>query len=625
MTLAKDPYGWLEELESKKVVKWISKENKRTRKFLKETAEKLRPRIEKYYSLPYLIDAKTTEKGYYLLLRDKDQFKIKLIYRTGEVKELVNSKSLGENIVIKYIFASKSGDRLAYSYSISGSDEGIVDIIDPETLELIDRLKGVIFDLVWIDKDKYYYAKFYRKEKTPDGIEPPTDRIFLRENGKDEMVFGEGVQTSYFISIKPSTNYEKALLTISYGWTRSTIYGGDLANPSSWSKIYGNGDFIASPIDYVDDKYFILSFEDEGYGKIISLNEYGEKKIIVEEINYPLINAVIVNGKILSNYLINASSKIKIYNLNGEILSTIDFDEPGTVSCLYSIGSEAIFKYESFSTPYKLYSMINGGLKVIDSCEIQDNYIVDEAWTKSKDGTRIHMFIFKRKDVEMNKVLIYGYGGFSISLTPKYTPYIMPFIEDGGTYVVTNIRGGSEFGEKWHRMGMREHKQNVFDDFIACIEYFKNRGAKVVAIGRSNGGLLVAAVLTQRPELLDGAIIGYPVIDMLRYHKYYIGKAWIPEYGNPENPEDRRFLIKYSPYHNIRKAKYPPILIYTGLHDDRVHPAHAFKFTVKLEEVKAPVYLRVETESGHAGATPQTKINEEADILAFIYRVLDLS
>jgi prolyl oligopeptidase len=183
---------------------------------------------------------------------------------------------------------------------------------------------------------------------------------------------------------------------------------------------------------------------------------------------------------------------------------------------------------------------------------------------------------------------------------------------------MANLRGGSEYGEKWHRAGMRENKQNVFDDFIAVLEKLKNEGYKVAAWVRSNGGLLVSATLVQRPDVMDAAIIGYPVIDMLRFHKLYIGRVWIPEYGNPDNPEDREFLERYSPYHNVKKQNYPPIMIYTGLHDDRVHPAHALKFFMKLKELNAPVYLRVETKSGHMGASPETRIRELADMLSFV-------
>ncbi|MCR6668557.1 MAG: prolyl oligopeptidase family serine peptidase, partial [archaeon YNP-WB-040] len=243
---------------------------------------------------------------------------------------------------------------------------------------------------------------------------------------------------------------------------------------------------------------------------------------------------------------------------------------------------------------------------------------------ESKDSTKIHAFKVQNKNKKSNFVFAYGYGGFRISLTPRFHTHVIPFIEDGGIFVVANLRGGGEYGEKWHRAGMRENKQNVFNDFIAVLEHLKKEGAKIVAYGVSNGGLLVGAILTQRPDLIDGAIIGYPVLDMLRFDKLYIGRTWVTEYGDPENPKDKEYLVKYSPYHNIKKRGYPPVMIFTGLYDDRVHPAHALKFAAKLEEIGAPYLLRVERKSGHSGATPQTKIEEYSDIMAFVYHTFKM-
>lgn len=620
-----DPYSWFEDLENPKVLDWISNENKRLRESLGDLPLRLEPRIAKYYTIPTVNQFIVTDKGYFLLVREKDSFKIKLLSREGEYINLVDSKDLDKEIVIKMIYASRDGRRLAFSFSQAGADEGVLRIVDVDSMEMLDELKGSIFNIVWLTGDKYYYARFYRKHKTPDGVEPPAERLFLRENGSDEMVFGEGLPTSHFVSLSPSTDYTHALLMVSYGWTRSSIYGGLLDKPESWRKIYGDGDFISRPIDYINNIYLIMSFEGNGFGKILSISDNGDKKVIVDEDVFPLRNAVTLKDKIIASYLVHASSTLRIFNLNGDFISEIKFDTPGTVNSLISNGKEVVFIYNSFFTPYRLYQLKDAKLKVLDSKDIKDNFTVEEVWTTSKDGTKIHMFIVRRMNVKPSKVLIYGYGGFSIAITPRFFPEIILFLEDGGTFAITNLRGGSEYGEKWHRAGMRENKQNVFDDFIACISYFKNLGSKVVAIGRSNGGLLVSAVLTQRPDLLDGAVIGYPVIDMMRFHKLYIGKAWVPEYGNPEDLKDREFLIKYSPYHNVRAVKYPPTLIFTGLHDDRVHPAHAFKFAAKLKEVNAPVLIRTETVSGHAGATPKVKIKELADILAFIYQVLGIN
>mgnify|MGYP003877368305 CR=1 FL=1 len=627
MSRISDPYIWMENLTDPRLKEWISNQNDKTRKFLEKLPEELEPRIAKYFKIPYIQTVTVTKKGYFFLIQEEETQKIKLRTRNGEILQLVDAKELGKDVVLKYYFdVSKNGERLAYYFSIGGSDEGITRIIDVNSGEVIDELKGVIGSIVWIDIEKYYYVKLFRVEETPDGVRPPTSRIFLRENDTDEMVFGEGLPTAYFVGIRPSNDYSKALVTVSYGWKESTVYGGDLKDPQSWKQIFKGEDFPVYPIDYVGNEYLISSYDGEGFGKIIAVDNSGKTRLVIKEWEYPLQNAVVVKDKILAHYLVHASSRIKIFNLYGKELREIKFEIPGTIRSLNSNGEEAVFKYESFWIPYRIYSLTLDKTKLMDSMELKDDYIIEEDFTTSHDGAKIHLFIVRRRNSDIKKVLIFGYGGFRIPITPSYTAYVIPFIEDGGVYAIANIRGGIEYGEKWHKEGMREKKQNVFDDFIAAIQYFKKKGAKVVAIGRSNGGLLVGAVLTQRPELLDGAVIGYPVLDMLRFHKLYVGKAWVPEYGNPDNPSDAEFLIKYSPYHNIREdKKYPPTLVYTGLYDDRVHPAHAFKFVAKLGEVGAPIFLRVETTSGHAGATPKIRIREYSDIMAFVYKILGLA
>ena len=325
------------------------------------------------------------------------------------------------------------------------------------------------------------------------------------------------------------------------------------------------------------------------------------------------------------HYIINAASRLKIYGLKGEFIKEIYIDPPGTLSNFNRFENELIFKYESFYIPYRVYKLDGWNLKlhILDEERVPDNYIIEDRWVKSYDGTSIHFFIFRKGDAELKNVIAYGYGGFGLGLTPRFYPHIIPLIEDGFVFTVANIRGGDEFGESWHKAGMRSNKNNVFKDFIAVIQYFKDMGSKVVAYGSSNGGLLVGGVLTIDPSLLDGAVIGYPVLDMLRFHKLYIGRAWIPEYGDPENPEDLEYLIKYSPYHNIREMGYPPTLVYTGLYDDRVHPSHAFKFVAKLKDHNAPVYLRTEKLSGHMGASPEVKVRELSEVVSFIYKVFE--
>jgi prolyl oligopeptidase len=555
-------------------------------------------------------------------MRDGKNFKLNMITPDGCTAELVRSDKLGKDAVLQQFQVSNEGDQFSFAYSLGGSDEGIFRMINTQTGEVLDELKGMIGSVAWLGKERYFYERFYAKEKTPDGISPPTARILLRENGKDEMVFGKGIPTSYFVSIKTSSTNSKCLLTVSFGWTKSDVYAGKLERPESWRLLYGKGDYIARPIDYIHGGYLVSSFDRGGMGRVLALNDRKETKEIVGEQEYPLQEAVVAGNRIVASYLADASSIIRIFSLDGKKLDEIKPQPPGSIASLDSDGTKSIFAYQSFLIPYRIYVLQSDELTILDSNEIKGDFHVEELWTKSKDSTRIHMFKTERRGKSQGKALVWGYGGFGIALTPSYFPYVIPFLEDGGTFVTVNLRGGTEFGEKWHREGMREKKQNVFDDFTAALETLKGKNSKTVGFGVSNGGLLIGTVMTQHPELLDGALIGYPVLDMLRFHKLHIGKAWVPEYGNPDDSEDAKFLTKYSPYHNVTRREYPSVMLYTGLHDDRVHPAHAFKFAAKLEENGAHPLLRVEMQSGHSGATPTTKAKEYSEIMAFVYRTL---
>jgi prolyl oligopeptidase len=622
MAESSDSYTWLEKLDDPGVARWYSKRSLATKELLSSVSKKLQNRIKKYYAFPYVLFVKTRPNGHFVLLRDRHQFKLNLIDSKGDVNELVNSAELGKDVVLQQFYASAKGDIVAFTYSFGGSDEGILKVMKTESREKLDEMKGMFSDLVWLNEKKYYYGRFYQKEKTPDGVGPPAMRIVLREDGTDQMVFGKGVPTSYSISLKNSVGSSKALLTVAYGWTKSDVYAGRIEKTESWSMIYGKGGFIAWPIDFVDGRFYLASFDRKGMGRILAMNEKREAVEIVGEQPYPLQEVVIAKDRIVATYLVDASSTIRTFGIDGKKHRETEPEQAGTISSLDSDGDKCVFTYESFLVPYRIYCLENDNLAIIDSKEIPGDFAIENVWVKSKDSTKIHAFKVHRKGKRENRVLAWGYGGFAISATPRYFPHVIPFLEDNGTFVVANLRGGTEYGEEWHRKGMREKKQHVFDDFTAVLEHFRKKGSKIIAFGVSNGGLLVGAILTQHPELIDGALIGYPVLDMLRFHNLHIGKAWVPEYGDPDNPKDREFLQKYSPYHNIVNRSYPPVMLYTGAHDDRVHPAHAYKFAAKLEEIGASPLLRVETKSGHSGATAATKTKEYSDVMAFVYRTL---
>ncbi len=621
-----DPHLWLENLENPKVIDWATVRDAETRSALAPISNSLRSRIAAYYSIPVVISLKASRRGVFALTREEGAYKVKLIHRDGSFQGLMDSRDLGDDILIKYVHPDPDGDRYALNYSYAGSDKGYTDLMDTDSGEQFDRLEGVTNDVTWLDDDRFYSVRSYRETATPDGVKPPTSRVFLRDGGQDEMVYGSGVPTSHGLSMGESLHSEKALLVMSYGWHRSTAIAGELASPDSWEKIYGGNDFLAYPIDRVRGKYLVASFEGNGWGQVLSIDDAGSVETVLGEGKEVLQGVISTADNLVSIYMVDASSIVRRHDLEGHLIDQFDFEAPGSVSSLTTDGSDFFFKYQSFTTPHRVYRLGEDGLNLLTSEDAPGDFDINDLWSTSKDGTRVHSFLVKKKGVKPVKALLYGYGGFSIPLTPVYFPSAIPLLEDGGAFIYANLRGGTENGEEWHRAGMRDRKQNVFDDFISVIEKLREEGSTVVVTGRSNGGLLVGATMTQRPEILDGAVIGYPVLDMARFHELLIGKAWVPEYGNPEDPKDVEFLSRYSPYHNVRRGTgYPPTLLFTGLHDDRVHPAHALKFAALLEDHGHKSFLRVETKSGHAGATPETKISEEADVLAFVYQSLSLS
>ena len=623
--MSEDPYIWLENLEDDRTKEFISRHNKRFKELVDDYNKRFIDRYLKYYKVPYIVDHHPVKNGIFILTRDSNSYKIKYI-QDGEERMILDSKDIDKDTVISAIYPYEDSGLLGFFYNVGGSDEGRLRIISLDNAEILDELSGTITDITWIDKDKYFYIRFYRKIKTPDGIDPPAERVFLREIGKkyEEMIFGEGIPTKYMLNIRESWDKAKIFITVQYGWIKSKIYGGLVKEYDKWDIIFDGGDYLTYPAGYHGKYYYIYIYDRNGLGRILRVSGDDIKEVIGEW-SYPLKDALVIGDEIILNYLVDASNRIKIFNVNGNEIKYLKFNKPVTIKSLKYYYNKIYILVESFDNPPIIYSIDNNSLKEYFGYKIDLDISVDEGFINSFDGTKIHYFRVRNRDKDDGVALIYGYGGFGISITPFYISNIGPFIEDGGVYIVVNLRGGGEYGEKWHKAGVKENKINVFRDYISISSHFKDKGYKIVGWGVSNGGLLISAVSTMKPDSLDIAIIGYPVIDMLRFHKLYIGYLWTTEYGDPDNASDRVYLSKYSPYHNIKNGvKYPKTLVYTGLNDDRVHPAHAFKYVARLEEVGADIYLRVETSSGHMGASPIIKIKEYADILAFIYKALGI-
>ena len=622
-----DEYAWLERTDDPRVVEWARKQDRAARASVSRYSGTLFRRLGPFYHKPMMRSVRLTKAGVVLFLSDDRSYRVELLHADGERELVADSAKLGKDVVIQAVQARDDGSVVAVHHSEGGSDEGTVTIMELGSHEVVDTLHGFIGSIAWMDGGSYYYSRTYRKGKAPDGVAPPTDRVFRREGGKEEVAFGEGLPTNTFVGIGASHDGSRALVDAYYGFERSRPYGGRLERPESWAPLYPEVDASVTNVDYADGRHLLLTFE-RNLGEVLSVSGKSTRRLIRES-DWPLLEAALVGDELLCHYLVDACSELATYGTDGRARKRIRFDTPGSITgepAISALGSEAVVSFSSFALPFRVYRVKGGGLESLLSEELPGRYTVGEGHARSADGTRVHYFFTAKKGASPKKVLLFGYGGFRLSVTPSYNPAYMPLLEDGGALGYANLRGGLEHGEEWHKAGKRENKFNVFDDYLAVLAKLKREGRKVVGFGRSNGGLLMGATMNARPDLFDGVLIGYPVLDMMAFHRLLMGRAWAPEYGDPDDPRDAKFLLKYSPYHNIRRgARYPPVYIYTGLKDDRVHPAHAFKFCSRLRDAGATVALRVELKSGHIGTTPETRMREEADKLAFVYTVLGMT
>jgi prolyl oligopeptidase len=423
----------------------------------------------------------------------------------------------------------------------------------------------------------------------------------------------------------------------------SEVYVIDRQDPESIRPLFTGFDAAHDYIDSSEDRLFFRTTRDAPRGRIVAVNANTLTVTeVVPEAPHRLSSAVISSEGLYAVYLENACHRIKRFDREGAPLGEIQL--PGLGS-LVTIDAQperpwVVFVYTSFTEPPAAYALRGDSGKCFrleaETTEVDNGeaekvhaYVTRQVWYPSKDGTLVSMFLVHRADIQTDgdrPVLLSGYGGFNISRTPAYDPGNFPFLNRGGIFALANLRGGGEYGEEWHRAGMLEKKQNVFDDFIAGAEFLVREGytgpARIAIEGGSNGGLLVGAAMIQRPDLFAAVLCRVPVADMLRYHLFTVGRFWIPEYGSADDPAQFEFLLKYSPYHNVHDGvRYPAALIMTADTDDRVSPGMAKKFAARLQASGAggPILIRVETKAGHGAGKPVAKlIDEEADMLAFL-------
>lgn len=663
-TKVADPYRWLEDLDSSETKAWVEAENKLTFDYLNEIPQrqKIKERLTKLwnyerYGIPF------KEGGRYFFARNSGLQNQSVYYSvtsiTGEPKELLDPNTLSADgtVALSGLSPSFDGKLMAYSLSASGSDWQEWKVRDIETgKDLSDDLKWVKFSgASWSADDKGFYYSGYDEPKD-DALKGTNyfQKIYYHRLGtnqaEDSLVYERPDQKEWLLNGNATADGRYLIISVNEGTdVKTRLYYKDLTvKDAPVVKLLDDFDAAYNLIDNDGPIFWIQTDLNSPRGKVIAIDirhpERANWKVIIPEAAETLQGVSFINNMFVANYLKDAHTQVKIYDKNGKFVREVEFPGLGAAGGFSGRGKdkETFYSYTSFTTPSTVYhyDMVTGKSTVFRQPKVDFNptdFETKQVFYKSKDGTRVPMFITHKKGLKLdgnNPTYLYGYGGFDISLTPSFSVGALVWMEMGGIYAQPNLRGGGEYGEEWHKAGMKAAKQNVFDDFIAAAQYLidnKYTSTPKLAIGGdSNGGLLVGAVLTQRPDLFGAALPGVGVMDMLRFQKFTIGWAWVSDYGSSDNAEDFKIQYAYSPLHNVKPGKsYPPTMVTTADHDDRVWPGHSFKFAAALQAAQAgsaPVLIRIETKAGHGAGKPTTKLIEElADRWGFLVRTLGMS
>ncbi|ACC83483.1 prolyl oligopeptidase family serine peptidase [Nostoc punctiforme] len=671
-TLVTDSYRWLEDPDSEETRAWIEAQNQITFGYLSEipAREKIKQRLTKLwdyekYGIPFKegksLQDGSTERYFYFKNNGLQNQSVLYTLKTldNQPKVLLDPNQLSEDgtIALSGLSISENGKLLAYGLSTSGSDWEEWKVRDVETGEdLQDHLKWIKFSgASWTHNNQGFFYSRYDEPNEKTQLEDVNyyQKLYYHQLGKpqseDVLIYHRPDQKEWGFSGGVTEDGHYLIISIWLGTdSKNLVFFKDLTNPNAEvveliNQFEADYSFIEN-----DDSFFYFRTDlNAPRGRVIAIdtqNPASEKwREIIPQSAETLESVGILNNQFVADYLKDAHSEIKIFDLKGGFIREVEL--PGLGSAGGFGGkrhdTETFYSYTSFTTPGTIYryDMITGKSTVFRQPEVDFNpndYETKQIFYQSKDGTRVPMFITHKKGIKLdgnNPTYLYAYGGFNVSMTPSFSVSLLVWMEMGGVYAMPNIRGGGEYGEEWHQAGMKEKKQNVFDDFIGAAEWLiankYTKTEKLAIAGGSNGGLLVGACITQRPDLFGAAIPSVGVMDMLRFHKFTIGWAWTSEFGSADNSEEFPALYAYSPLHNIKPdTAYPATLITTADHDDRVVPAHSFKFAAALQEAHAgdaPVLIRIETKAGHGAGKPTAKIIEEAaDKWAFLVRTLDV-
>jgi prolyl oligopeptidase len=644
-----DPYRWMEDLESDEIQAWIKAQNEITFDFLK--ASPLRKKIQERmtelwnyekYSPPF----KRGNRYFYLFnngLQNQD-----VIYwmesLDDEPKILLDPNTLSDDgtIALSGASVSRDGKFLAYGLSEAGSDWQTwhVRSVD-DGIDLEDRVTWVKFSGASWDKNTHGF--FYSRYDAPDGAALKQTNYYHKlyyhklgtDQSEDRLIYERPDQKEWGFNGEVPEDGRYLVISVWHGTaSENAVFILDLADPDAQ---------VVELLPEFDAEYILVGNQDERFffktdfkapqHQLIAIDLQKpapeDWQVLIPESEDKLESVEFVGGLFIGAYLHHAAHEVRFFNLDGSPDGELALPGPGMVIGFsgHSDDSETFYKFSSFNTPgivyhFNLQTRESRVYKAPGLAFNPDDYVTEQVFYHSKDGTRVPLFISHRKDLKINgntPTYLYGYGGFDIALPLSFSVSNLVWMEMGGIYAQAHLRGGGEYGRKWHESGMKANKQNVFDDFISAAEYLIKEGythtEKLAIGGRSNGGLLIGACMTQRPDLFGVCLPNVGVLDMLRFHKFTIGWAWVSDYGSPDDPQAFAYLKAYSPYHNIKPGTAnPPTMVLTGDHDDRVFPAHSFKFGASLQAAQAgesPVLIRIETRAGHGAGKPTTKLIEE--------------
>lgn len=651
-----DPYRWLEYDTAANVKSWVEAENKTTFDYLSKIPyrEKIKNRLTQIYNYArYGVPFRVGEY-YFFTKNDGLQNQAVIYFQKGLDKEpevFIDPNTLlaDGTAAVSLMGASKDGKYMAYSVAKAGSDWQEIYVMDIASKKVLDdKLEWVKFSGAAWKENGFYYSRYDApKDGKVFSAKNEFHKVYYHKLGTpqaaDQLIYEDTTNPNRYFGAQTTEDERFLIISISSGTSGNELQVKDLsANDKDFTMIFPGFEANADVLNNVGGKLLMQTDLYASNQRIVIVDpkhpEVSNWKNLIPESKDLIKGASTAGGKLFVTYLKNATSSCYRYSLDGQLEEEISLPGLGTVSGLSGNADDRqiFYSYTSFNYPPTIftYDIAGGKSSVWKASNLKfgtDDYDVKQVFFPSKDGTKISMFIIHAKGITMNRknpTILYGYGGFNISQTPSFNTSRMFWLQNGGVLAVVNLRGGGEYGESWHKAGMLNNKQNVFDDFIAAGKYLCDNeytGNDYLAIqGGSNGGLLVGACMTQEPALFKVAIPQVGVMDMLRFHKFTVGWGWVVEYGSSEDPEGFSNLYNYSPLHNLKEGvNYPATLITTADHDDRVVPAHSFKFAATLQDKTKglnPALIRIDVRAGHGAGKPTSKvIEEQADIYSFIF------